>query len=78
MDILLRKEMAYIILNVELEPHMIGRGELCIFDDESSTHIQGSPFHKCYLNTGKISVTSLLACIKVEHWKLLTGILEYL
>ena len=62
MDILLEGNGIY--LNVELEPHMIGMGELCIFDDESSTHIQGSPFkYKCYSRTREKLVS--LRCLLV-------------
>ena len=41
-------------LNVELEPHMIGRGELCIFDESQVLIFKESPFkYKCYSQTRK-------------------------
>ena len=56
-------------INIELEPHMIGRGELCIFNEESNGHIQGSPFQVQMVSpeTQKVNVISLLDCIAVEQ-----------
>ena len=66
-------------LTVELELHMIGRAN-CVLLTRSQVLIFKEVLfkYKCYLQTQKINVISLLGCIKLSNWKLLTDILEYL